>query len=330
MKVLVTGGAGFIGSHLVDKLISEGHDVFVFDDLSLGKIQNIDEKAHFIEVDLRDFTEVSRIMALVNPEIVYHLAANAAENKAQFSPVDISTRNFNTFLNTLTASIQQKVKRFIFTSSIASYGAIQAPFKESDHPEPEDLYGLAKFHAEEILKILSKVHGFEYVITRLHNVYGPRQSMTDPYRNVVALWMNSLLKGKPYVIFGKGENTRCYSYIDDVISGLVACLEAPANEIFNMGADEPYNLLQLSDAIQKVTGGTIPPEHYPDRPQEVKIAIEDHSKAKDVLGYQTTVDLEEGLRRTWEWAQKQGPQDMVYTHIELPNDKMPANWRKDE
>ncbi len=328
-KILITGGAGFIGSHLADRFINDNYNISVIDDLSGGFKRNLNKKTEFYECDLRDQKRTDEIISKIKPEIVYHLAANAAENKAQFSPIDITTRNFNTFINTFVSSLRNGMKRIIVTSSIAVYGALQTPFKENDKPEPEDLYGISKLMMEESLKVLSRVHGFEYIITRPHNVYGPRQNMTDPYRNVVAIFMNSLLKGEPYYIYGDGNQRRCFSYIDDVIDALYKCsFENVSGMTFNVGADKDYTLNELSEAIQKVTGIKIQPIHIEDRPQEVKVAIADHSQAKNYLGYKDRVSLLEGLKKTWEYAQSMGPQKPKYTKIELDNPKLPSNWRK--
>lgn len=328
MRVLVTGGAGFIGSHLVDRLVADKHIVSVIDDLSGGYKKNIHKKAKFYNCDLRDVEKTAKIIAKIKPQLIYHLAANAAENKAQFSPIDITSRNYNAFINTLVPAIRNGMKRIVVTSSIAAYGALQTPFKEKDKPDPEDLYGLSKLMMEESLKVLSRVHDFEYVITRPHNVYGPRQNMTDPYRNVVTIFMNSLLKGKPYYIYGKGTMRRCFSYIDDVVDALYKCgFEKVNGMIFNIGADKDYTINELSDTIQEVSGIHIPPKHIADRPQEVQTAISDHTQAKKYLGYKDKTSLKEGLRATWEYAKKLGPQEYEFTEIELPSDKLPANWK---
>lgn len=328
-KILVTGGAGFIGSHLVDRLIDDGNKVFVIDDLSGGKIKNLNRKAKFYKVDLRNQNKAAQIIGLIKPEIVYHLAANAAENKAQFSPIDITSRNWNTFINTLVPAINSGMKRIIVTSSIAVYGALQTPFKESDKPEPEDLYGISKLAMEESLKVLSKVHKFEYVITRPHNVYGPRQNMTDPYRNVVTIFMNSLLKGQPYFIYGDGNQRRCFSYIDDVVDALFKCgFKKVHGMIFNVGSDRDYSLNELSKAIQKVSGIEIEPKHINDRPQEVKVAIADHSLAKKYLSYKDKTNIEKGIKQTWEFVKKEGYQKPVYTNLEIDSDLLPQNWKR--
>ncbi len=327
MKILITGGLGFIGSHLVDKLVDEGHEVFGIDDLSGGSIKNA-RQAEYFEVDCRSQEQVNKIFEKIKPEIVYHLAANAAEGKSHFSPIDITTRNYNTFLNVLVAGINNGMRRIIVTSSVAVYGSAKPPFTEETLPEPEDLYGLAKLHMEKSLEILSKVHNFEWVVARAHNVYGPSQSMMDPFRNVVSIWMNKILKGEPYVIYGDGSMQRCYTYIDDLVEGLYQMMiRDVSGEIFNLGADEPHSLKELSDIIQKVSSGKVPPQFLPARPQEVETATLVHEKAKRILNYKTMVSFPEGIKRTWEYAKKQGPQEMKYTGFEIDSPKIPANWR---
>lgn len=329
MRVLCCGGAGFIGSHLVDKLIAEGHRVLVLDDFSGGRVENINKDAKWQNIDLRQWIQTRNAFSQFKPELVYHLAANAAEGKSHFAPRDIVTRNYNTLLNVATAGIRYGMKRIVVTSSVAVYGSITPPFKESDTPHPEDLYGLSKLMMEETLRIMSQVHNFEYVIARAHNVYGPRQSMNDPYRNVIALWMNSILKGESYTIFGQGEMERCYTYVSDLVEGLYAMATADiSKETFNLGADEHYSLRQLSDLVQEISGSQTPPQYLPTRPQETVLARLDHSKAKTILSYETKVGLKEGLVKMWEWAKAQGSQELIYGGIELPSDRMPANWKK--
>lgn len=322
-KILVTGGAGFIGSHLVDKLIKNNYEVYVLDDFSGGNISNINKKAKWEKVDLKNIIRTKRIIDKFKPEIVFHLAANAAENKAQFSPIDITSRNWNTFINTLVPFINNRGKRFVFTSSIAVYGALQTPFKESDMPEPEDLYGVTKLACEQALKIMAKVHGFEYVIARPHNVYGPRQNMRDPYRNVITIWMNAMLRKKPWYIYGDGKQKRCFSYIDDVVESLYKCgFEDVAGKTFNIGSDKIYTVSELSFALKPL----YPPRFLDERPQEVKEAIADHTQCKSILGYRET-PLEEGIKKTWEWVRSVGFVEPVYNPLEIDSPKVPYNWR---
>lgn len=323
-KVLVTGGAGFIGSHLVDRLLEAQHEVAILDDYSGGNVDNLSENLEVIcSADCRDEEAVDNFISVFRPEIVFHLAANAAENKAQFSPIDITSRNYDAFIKVLTPFIKYGGKRFVFTSSIAVYGSLQTPFKETDTPEPEDLYGITKLAAEQTLKVMSKVHGFEYVIARPHNVYGERQNMTDPYRNVVTIWMNQMLRDEPIVIYGDGSMKRCFSYIDDVVEPLMRCgFEDVSGMTFNIGSDSSYSLTQLA-----ATMGAQELTYLPKREQEVQEAISDHALLHKLLGYNET-PLKEGIRKTWDWCKAQGAQDPQYTEIEIQSDKLPKNWKK--
>lgn len=326
-RVLITGGAGFIGSSLADRLLHLGHKLFVIDDLSGGSKENLSPKIQFFKCDLRNIKKSDQLMGIIRPEIVYHLSANAAENKSQFSPIDITSRNWNTFINTLVPAIRYGVKRVIVTSSIAVYGASQTPFREKDTPHPEDLYGVTKFAMEEAIKILSKVHGFEFVITRPHNVYGPRQNMSDPYRNVVTIFMNSLLKKKPYYIYGDGEQRRCFSYIDDVVDALVNCgFLNVSGMTFNIGSSKDYSINDLSDIIQEVAQTNIPPLYISDRPQEVKIAVSDHTLSHKFLHYKDRTSLVQGIKATWDYVRKEGYQKPKFTKMELESPLIPANW----
>jgi len=324
-KVIVTGSLGFIGSHLCNLLIDEGHTVVGIDDLSGGSSDNGGRCEHII-ADCRDEERMDQIFRRERPQIVYHLAANAAEGKSIYSPIDITSRNYDAFIKVLTPFIKYGGKRFVFTSSIAVYGEQQTPFKEDATPDPEDLYGISKLAIEQSLKIMSKVHGFEYVIARPHNVYGPAQNMRDPYRNVVTIWMNKALRDEPITIYGDGSMKRCFSYIDDVIDPLYECGIADiAGMTFNIGSDLAYRIDELADAIDECH--SINREYLPKREQEVQDAISDHSLLRKHLGYHET-PLKDGIAVTWEWAQKMGAQEPIYTPIEIMSSSLPANWIK--
>jgi len=322
MNILVTGGAGFIGSHLVDRLIDEGHTVTVFDDLSGGYLKNVNPQATFIEIDCRNSMEVDA--SFKGFDVVYHLAANAAENKAQYAPVDVTSRGYQASINVLASAIRHQVKKFIFTSSIAVYGHGQTPFKESDKPVPEDLYGIGKLAFEESLKVMAKVHNFEYVILRPHNVYGPRQNMSDPFRNVVTIFMNAILKDKPYVLYGHGLMTRCFTYIDDITECLYQSLNL-SNITLNIGSSVPTTIFDLSTLIQKISGGHVPPQFLPARPQEVMHAVSDHTLSHKHLKY-TETELSDGLKKTWKWVESIGPVETKYDKLEILNN-LPSNWK---
>lgn len=323
-RVLVTGGAGFIGSHLVDKLVAEGHEVKIIDDFSGGSWENLKQykteapfQTFLWMCDLRDSEKTSEFFEHFQPKIVYHLAANAAENKAQFSPIDVTSRNYSAFINTLTPFIKYGGKRFVFTSSIAVYGALQTPFKETDKPEPEDLYGITKLAAEQTLKVMSQVHGFEYVIARPHNVYGPRQNMKDPYRNVVTIFMNCLLRGDPLPIYGDGEQVRQFSYIDDVVEQLVS-LESG---VHNIGSNGHCTINKLASLVEEVSGIKTGRIYLPTRPQEVKEALAQNTPFP-------ATEMKLGIQKTWEWCKQQGAQEPIYTKLEIDSPKIPQNWRK--
>lgn len=323
MKIIVTGGAGFIGSHIANRLIEE-HEVHVLDDLSGGFADNLDKRITLHVVDCRDEDAVEASFQVVKPEVVYHLAANAAEGKSFFSPIDITSRSYDATVKVLTNFIKHGGKKFIFTSSIAVYGALQTPFLETDRPMPEDLYGIAKLASEDTIKAMSSVFDFGYVILRPHNVYGPLQNMTDPYRNVVTIWMNNALNDEPVTIYGDGSMERCFSYIDDVVDVLHKCLDTSiSNMTLNVGSDVAYRIDELADAIDDLK--RVERTYLPTRAHEVKSAIADHTLLRRHIGYHET-PLVEGIRKTWEWAVTMGPQERVYAPMEITNSKTPKNW----
>jgi UDP-glucose 4-epimerase len=326
MKILLTGGAGFIGSHLTDRLVADGHSVGVIDDLSSGYIRNLNKKIYFWEFDLRNYEVTKTILNHFQPEVIYHLATNAAESKSQFCPYDICTRNYVTSLTLLSNSINKGLKKFIYTSSEAVYGKeLGRPFKETDVPNPVDLYGASKLATEKAILLLSQVHEFEYVIVRPHNIYGTRQDMADPYRNAVTIFMNQILKDKPYCIFGDGEQRRQFSYIKDVANALQNCLNAKQG-IYNLGTDKSYSVNELSDAIMEITGFNQKPINLPARVNEVQICEADNRLARKYLAYRDTISFKEGIERTWEYALKLGPQELRTSDFEIMSPKIPKNW----
>lgn len=330
MKIMVTGAAGFIGSHLVDKLLDNKHDVYAVDDLSGGYKKNLNIKSNFFKLDLRDTDKTSKLVNKIKPQIIYHLSADAAESKSQFSPINCLTRNYLSTVNLLVPSINNNLKRFVFASSMAVYGSQKPPFMESTSPKPDDIYAVTKFSSEMTIKILSQVHGFEYVIVRPHNVYGPRQNMADPYRNAVAIFINKLLKGEDIYIYGDGHQKRAFSYIADVITAIYKCgiAKNAAGKTINIGSDNVISVNYLADKLMDITGIKTKISHMPFRPQEVKYAYSDHTLAKKVLGYKDATGIDEGLRKTWEWAKRNGCQQPVYYDVEIKSAKYPKAWRK--
>ena len=216
MRCLVTGGAGFIGSHVVDELISMKHKVVVLDDLSGGFIENLNENAEFIKGDICDYELIKELFAERSFDYVFHLAAYAAEGLSHFIKRFNYTNNLMGSINLINQSVIHKIKCFVFTSSIAVYGKNQLPMDEETVPAPEDSYGIAKLAVEQELKVTKKMFGLDYIIFRPHNVFGERQNIGDKYRNVIGIFMNQILQNKPLTVFGDGEQSRAFSYIGDV------------------------------------------------------------------------------------------------------------------
>ncbi len=225
---LVTGGAGFMGSHVADHLLALGHDVVVLDDLSGGFRENVPAAATFVQGSITDHELINRLFDRHSFDYVYHLAAYAAEGLSHF----IKRFNYNNNLvgsvNLVNASINHNVKCFVFTSSIAVYGAGQSPMSEDMIPVPEDSYGISKLAVEQELRVSHEMFGLDYVVFRPHNVYGERQNIGDRYRNVVGIFMNQLLRGEPMTIFGDGTQQRAFTHIDDVAPIIAASVDVPA------------------------------------------------------------------------------------------------------
>lgn len=331
MRIVVTGNAGMIGSHLADHLLKEGHTVFGLDNLSTGLKENISDGIKFYKIDLRKRDMVNFVMKIIHPDIVFHLGAFPHEGLSQFCPNLITENNLNASMNLLVASIREGVKRFVFTSSMSVYGDQVAPFDERYPRDPVDIYGVSKAAFENSLEIMSKVYDFEYSIIRPHNVIGPRQALHDPYRNVVGIFMNRLLQNKAYYIYGDGEQKRAFSFVKDLIPVLARCGfdSASKNQIFNVGADKAYSINELSTLLLKISGKSIKPIYIDDRPQEVDDAWCNNDKAKDVLGFEDSTSLEDGLKEMWAWAQSVGYKEPKYLpFLELVNEKTPSTWTK--
>lgn len=324
MKCLVTGHSGLIGSHLVDILIEEGHEVYGIS----GTSRNENDKCKNFYIDLKDADKSKEIITTIAPDIVFALAADASESKSLFSPIKVINDNVDVLLKTLVPSINTgQLKRVVFASSAAVYGSIKGPCKESDIPEPRDIYGVAKLANENFLKIMSKTHGFEFVILRPHNVFGPRQRMDDPYRNVVTIFMNHILKREPYTIYGDGGMRRCFSYAADVAQIFAECGFAKvAGMTINVGTDKNYSLNELSDTIQDVAEVSLPPKYPHPRPEEVHSLTLDHTLQKKYFKYLDT-PFKKALEETWKWAKKQGSKEYIFTKLEIQSNLVPENWK---
>lgn len=328
-KALVTGGAGFIGSHLAQELVRRGEDVVVLDDLSGGFTDNIPEGARFVQGSILVVDAVEALFERERFDQVFHLAAYAAEGLSHF----IKRFNYNNNLigsvNLINASVNTGVRCFVYTSSIAVYGASQVlPMTEDTPATPEDSYGIAKLAVEQELKITHEMFGLDYVIFRPHNVYGEKQNIGDKYRNVVGIFMNQILLGKPMTVFGDGSQTRAFSYIGDIIPIMVEAPGSPnaLNEIFNVGADQPYTVNELAQAVARAMGVEARLNYLPAR-NEVLNAYSSHEKVERTFGRREAVSLPEGLERMAAWVREHGArQSRDFDEIEIGRG-MPEAWR---
>ncbi len=324
---LVTGGAGFMGSHVAEQLLRNRHEVVVLDDLSGGFSDNVPAGARFIQGSVVDQELVNRLFSTYSFDYVYHLAAYAAEGLSHFIKRFNYQNNLIGSVNLINASVNHEVKCFVFTSSIAVYGAGQAPMREDMIPVPEDSYGIAKLAVEQELRVSHEMFGIDYVIFRPHNVYGERQNIGDRYRNVVGIFMNQLLKGQPMTIFGDGTQQRAFTHIKDVAPIIAASVDnlAARNQVFNVGADVPYTVNELARVVAATMGRECRVEHLKPR-NEVKVAFSDHSKCEEVFGTQPKITLEDGIRGMAEWVRKHGKRESsVFEHIEVTKN-MPPTW----
>lgn len=326
---LVTGGAGFLGSHVADHLLQMGHRVIVLDDLSGGFESNINKNCMFIKGSICDKELLNSLFSKYSFNYIYHLAAYAAEGLSHFIRRFNYENNLIGSINLINQAVNHNIEHFVFTSSIAVYGTNQAPMTEMLTPMPEDPYGIAKYAVELDLKAAHEMFGLSYTIFRPHNVYGERQNHGDPYRNVLGIFINNLMRGKPMTIFGDGKQTRAFTHINDVapfIASSVTVIKAK-NEVFNIGADKPYTILELAEALADVMEVEKKIEFLPAR-NEVMHAHSNHEKVKRVFNIGSTVELRDGLKRMVDWSRAKGSMEpKKFKNIEV-NKNMPPSWAK--
>lgn len=329
-SVLVTGGAGFMGSHLADELLKEGYQVVVLDDLSGGFEENVPKKAIFVKGSITDHKLLEKIFAKYKFTYVFHLAAYAAEGLSHFIRRFNYTNNLIGSVNIVNECVKHKVKCLVFTSSIAVYGPGQYPMVEDMTPMPEDPYGVAKYAIELDLKAAHEMFGLNHIIFRPHNVYGERQNIADKYRNVIGIFMNKILMDEPMPIFGDGTQVRAFTHIADIaplIASSITIKEA-YNKTFNIGADKPYTVNELAETVSLVMGREkVNKIHFPAR-KEVKIAYSDHSLLKRVFKHKKPpVPLHEGVHSMAKWVKKSGAKkSKKFKNIEVL-ENLPPSWR---
>ena len=327
MKIFISGVAGFLGSHLADRYLAEGHEVIGVDSLIGGYLENVPDGVDFHK---RDLTADKLSDLLQDVDTVVHAACTAYEGLSVFSPALIVKNTMQATAELLSAAIQANVKKFVYLSSMARYGAIQTPYTENMDPQPQDPYGIAKLASENLIRNLCDTHGIEWVVLVPHNIIGPRQKYDDPFRNVASIMTNRLLQNKEPIIYGDGMQQRCFSFIDDVVEPLfVACSSDKAvGQIINIGPDEePITINQLAQNLQAIIGTNLEPIYTGGRPQEVKVALCSSDKARQLLGYETSTDLHTGLTSLVDWIGNRGPRAFDYhLPIEIRNERLPATW----
>ena len=330
MKIYITGIAGFLGSHLAKKLKDQGHEVGGNDSMILGELENLPKNINFHKTDCCNYLEM--VKNLKGYDVVYHCAATAHEGLSVFSPNFITKNIYQASISVITASIVNKVKKFVYCSSMARYGTQKNPFAEDMPTKPQDPYGIAKVASEQTLQLLCEVHGMNYNIAVPHNIVGPNQKYDDPFRNVMSIFINRNLQMKPSIIYGDGSQKRCFSYIDDVIY----CLEKLAldkninKEIINIGPDEELiSVFDLAKLVSNETGFNGQPIFVNERPKEVKEATCSSNKARKLLGYKTKTTLKESIKLTVEFIKKRGTKPFNYNlPVEIVNEITPETWIK--
>ena len=324
---LVTGGAGFLGSHVVEALVRRGERVLVFDDLSGGFAENVPDGVAFVQGSILDWARVNRLFREHRVRRVYHLAAYAAEGLSHFIRRFNYQNNLIGSVNLINASVNHDVECFVFTSSIAVYGPNQVPMHESLVPAPEDPYGIAKLAVEQDLRACHAQFGLPYVVFRPHNVYGERQNIGDRYRNVIGIFMNQIMRGEPMTIFGDGRQTRAFTYAGDIAPIIAEAAFRPSayGEVFNVGADTPYEVLELAERVAAAMG--VKPEmRFLDARNEVVHAYSSHDKVRAYFDCPPETSLDEGLARMAAWAKRAGArQSQPFGEMEVPRG-LPQSW----
>jgi nucleoside-diphosphate-sugar epimerase len=307
MRYLVTGGAGFIGSNTVDELVRRGHGVVVLDDLSSGKEDNLAEvrsKITFMKGSITDIEVVQK--AMVQADYVIHLAARTSVPRSVKDPVDTNRINVDGTLNVLVAARDNKVKRVVFAASSSAYGDTPTlPKSEDMQPVPISPYGVSKYVGELYAQTFGRCYGLENVCLRYFNIFGPRQDPDSPYSGVLSRFSTAFLDSTPPVVFGDGEQTRDFTYVENAVQANVLACEAPSasGRTFNVGTGHAVSLNQVLQMLQKASGKALETKYEPAREGDIRDSLADIRLAKEFLAYEPTVLFGEGLERTFAWYQ---------------------------
>ena len=334
-RVLITGCAGFIGSHLAKGFIAQGHKVIGLDNLSGGTMANLprqpDMNFQFYQADLTDYTAVHEVFMAEAPEIVYHCASCAREGASEFQPYKITQTNMQASLLLLEVAIKRGIRKLIFTSSMSVYGNQKCPFDEKMPRKPVDPYGIQKAAIEHTIEVMSETHRLLWTILRAHNVIGSYQSITDPWRNVAGIFCNRIMRHEPIHIFGE-DHIRAFSNIEDSLPAMMraADLDTANGEIINIGGKEPVKVKDLAEEVIQAFPDYERPKiiQLPPRPHEVKEAWCTTKKSEEILGYQEVYGWRAGIKKTAEYAKALGPQPWRIDDLPLINEKAPEPWQE--
>jgi len=308
--------------------LDAGWQVRGVDNLIGGSCENVPEGVEFFEYDLLNLDSIKPVFE--GADLVIHAACTAYEGLSVFSPSLVVANTMQISVNAMTAAIQNRVPKFVYMSSMARYGdngGVQ--FDESLTCKPQDPYGIAKLAAEQLLTNLAKVHDVELVVLVPHNIVGARQKFDDPFRNVASIMTNRMLQGKQPVIYGDGTQLRCFSFIQDVIAPILQACESEqaVGQVINVGPDEsPISILELAERLAEIIGFDLHPIFMPSRPQEVYVALCSSDKARQLLGYETTVTLDQGLRDLVDWIRPRVKDFEYHLPIEIDSDLTPKTW----
>ena len=329
MKIFISGIAGFLGSHLADKMISLNHKVFGCDNLIGGYLDNVPDKAEFHQVDCNDYSTMLKLTKGI--DVVIHCAATAYEGLSVFSPNIVTKNIVGSSISLITAAISNKVKRIVYCSSMARYGVNKVPFTEDMEPRPEDPYGIGKVAGEDILRNLCDVHNVEWVIAVPHNIVGPRQKYDDPYRNVACIMINLMLQKRQPIIYGNGKQKRCFSFIQDDIDILAefAFSQKAKGQIINIGPDDEFiTINELANLIGNLLTFNVNPIYKKGRPKEVFLANCSANKARKLFNYKPQCTLKDGLKKMIEYIKQRGPRPFKYhLDLEIINELTPDTWK---
>ena len=305
MRYLVTGGVGFIGSNTVDELVRRGHSVVVLDDLSSGKEDNLAEIRNKITIIKGSITDIEVVRkAMHEAEYVLHLAARTSVPRSVKDPIETNKINIDGTLNVLVAAKELKVKRVVFAASSSAYGETPTlPKVETMQPEPISPYGVTKYVGELYGQTFGRCYGLENVALRYFNIFGPRQDPGSPYSGVLAKFCASFLEDSQPVVFGDGEQTRDFTYVDNAVQANLLACEAPnvSGKVFNVGVGGRVSLNEVLRELKRITGKTLETKYEPPRDGDIRDSQADISQAREFLGYEPNVAFEEGLARTFDW-----------------------------